>query len=495
MNASSDEIVHENIILDDDPSTMIPNPDNENIESQFPGDTISNFYRNSVVLITGGTGFLGKVLIEKLLRVFDVKKIYLLIRHKNNMNANDRLQALLNESIVFNIVASVKFNEKLKSAIDINILGTQKVMEIAKDIQNLKAFLHISTLYSNCNRQHIDEKVYEMEIGYEKIIQISRILNPADLEKVKHCLLDGMPNTYTMTKRCAEIMVFNRAKSMPSGIFRPPIVISTYKEPVRGWTDNVYGPSGVCLWAVKGLIHVIWGDKHRNANMVPVDYCINAMVCAAWDVNRRFKEALDNGPFQVPIYNYLYSDNNLTWGKYMKNVRRGLHQPLEKSLWYYSYIIAKNSYTFKPLSFLFHTVPGYFLDGLAFLAGKPRIYTSAYQKIVRNLHSFSYFGLIHWTFSNSNIQLLHRKLPNHERNILEFDLRTVNWTDYFYNYVPGIKKYYYKEDMTKVIKWRQHYLRLKILHYAVKIIFWVLLVIKGYQLSHRKLFKQIAKHF
>lgn len=94
-----------------------------------------------------------------------------------------------------------------------------------------------------------------------------------------------------------------------------------------------YGPSGVCLWAVKGLIHVIWGDQHRNANMVPVDYCINAMVCAAWDVNRRYKEALDSGSYQVPLYNYLYSDNNLTWGKYMKNVRRGLHQPLEKSLW------------------------------------------------------------------------------------------------------------------------------------------------------------------
>lgn len=87
------------------------------------------------------------------------------------------------------------------------------------------------------------------------------------------------------------------------------------------------------MWAVKGLIHVIWGDANRNANMVPVDYCINAMVCAAWDVNRRHKEALDSGPYEMPLYNYLYSDNNLTWGKYMKNVRRGLHQPLEKSLW------------------------------------------------------------------------------------------------------------------------------------------------------------------
>lgn len=62
-------------------------------------DNVKNFYKNSVILITGGSGFLGKVLIEKLLRVFDVRKIYVLIRFKNNMCAEDRLAALLNESV------------------------------------------------------------------------------------------------------------------------------------------------------------------------------------------------------------------------------------------------------------------------------------------------------------------------------------------------------------------------------------------------------------
>lgn len=64
-------------------------------------DNVKNFYKNSVILITGGSGFLGKVLIEKLLRVFDVQKIYVLIRFKNNMEAEDRLNALLNESVGF----------------------------------------------------------------------------------------------------------------------------------------------------------------------------------------------------------------------------------------------------------------------------------------------------------------------------------------------------------------------------------------------------------
>ena len=44
--------------------------------------TISKFYEDKTVFITGATGFMGKVLVEKLLRSTKVRKIYLLIRHK-----------------------------------------------------------------------------------------------------------------------------------------------------------------------------------------------------------------------------------------------------------------------------------------------------------------------------------------------------------------------------------------------------------------------------
>lgn len=58
---------------------------------------------------------------------------------------------------------------------------------------------------------------------------------------------------------------------------------------------------------------------------------------------------------------------------------------------YYSYIIAKNGFTFKPLSFLFHTVPGHLLDVLAFITGKPRMYVT-HILITRNL--LTHFHLV-----------------------------------------------------------------------------------------------------
>lgn len=58
--------------------------------------SVPDFYNGKTVFITGGTGFMGKVLLEKLLRTCTgVSKIYLLIRPKKGQNANERLQQLL----------------------------------------------------------------------------------------------------------------------------------------------------------------------------------------------------------------------------------------------------------------------------------------------------------------------------------------------------------------------------------------------------------------
>lgn len=43
--------------------------------------------------------------------------------------------------IIFNIVASVKFNEKLRDAIEINVLGTKKILDLAMGMKQLKVCL------------------------------------------------------------------------------------------------------------------------------------------------------------------------------------------------------------------------------------------------------------------------------------------------------------------------------------------------------------------
>jgi fatty acyl-CoA reductase len=59
-------------------------------------NTIVDYYKNKCVFITGSTGFIGKLLIEKLLSTCpDIKTIYCLIREKNCISPEQRLNEII----------------------------------------------------------------------------------------------------------------------------------------------------------------------------------------------------------------------------------------------------------------------------------------------------------------------------------------------------------------------------------------------------------------
>lgn len=61
---------------------------------------IQKFYAGTNIFITGATGFMGKCLLEKLLRSCpDIEKIYVLVREKKGKNASDRVQALFQDVV------------------------------------------------------------------------------------------------------------------------------------------------------------------------------------------------------------------------------------------------------------------------------------------------------------------------------------------------------------------------------------------------------------
>ncbi|KAK7278796.1 hypothetical protein RJT34_23832 [Clitoria ternatea] len=167
------------------------------------GIGIVNFLRGKKLFITGATGFLAKVLIEKILRTeTDVGKIYLLIKAKNKQAAMERLQnEIINTElfkclqqvhgksyqafmmsklvpvvgnvcesnlgldegitnviaeevdVIVNSAANTTFDERYDTAININTRGPCRLMAIAKKCKKLKLFLHVSTAYVNGQRQ------------------------------------------------------------------------------------------------------------------------------------------------------------------------------------------------------------------------------------------------------------------------------------------------------------------------------------------------------
>jgi fatty acyl-CoA reductase len=70
---------------------------------RYKGTAIQDFYRDANVLITGGTGFMGKVLVEKLLRSCPhLRNIYLLVRKKKGKDVNTRIQEVFEDPVSAN---------------------------------------------------------------------------------------------------------------------------------------------------------------------------------------------------------------------------------------------------------------------------------------------------------------------------------------------------------------------------------------------------------
>ncbi|XP_065220998.1 fatty acyl-CoA reductase wat-like isoform X2 [Planococcus citri] len=487
-----------------------------------PQQDVLTFYKGSTIFVTGVTGFLGHVLLSKLLcSCPDIKKIYILIREKRgkdiwtrfqeifdqpvfekakkccpdytsivtpirgdclkpNLGISDTDRDLLQEevNIIFHVAATVRFDAPLRDAVYINIRSTSDLLDIAKGIKNLQVFVHVSTAFSYCAEHNtIEEKVYEPPMFPQNILSIVDHLNDTILDRITPRLLGPYPNTYVLTKAIAESLCLHKNTGIPITVFRPAIVISTAEEPIPGWINNTYGPTGIVAAAGIGLLRTLNADKNCKANVVPCDYVINAMIAAAWytaETWKTFKQnTSDEDPakmLRVPIFNYSSTEtnNSLTWKAFMEgNEKFEQEIPFSYSMWAYSLTLNKYKFVHQVYVIFLHLLPALIVDSIAVLCGKePRLWES-YQKVHKLTNVISYFSTRQWIIPHENVKKLWNCLSPGDKQIFQFNLENLDWKTYFKNHVFGIRTYIIKDKETTIPYALKKRKKLIFTHYAV----------------------------
>ncbi|XP_075572520.1 fatty acyl-CoA reductase 2 isoform X6 [Pelecanus crispus] len=387
--------------------------------------SVSAYYNGKTVLITGATGFMGKVLVEKLLRSSpDVKAVYILVRPKAGqsmqervanmlkckvfdrvredcpnfhekikpinaeltqpklaISAEDEEELLTRVNIVFHCAATVRFDEPLKHALQLNAMGTQRLLELARQMQNLEAFIHISTAYANCVRKCIDEVIYPPPAEPKKLFDLVEWLDESIIQDITPKLLGDWPNTYTYTKALSEYLIQQEKGNLNIAIIRPSIVGASWHEPFPGWIDSFNGTSGIFVAAGKGILRTVIANNEAVADMIPVDVAINLTLAAGWFT--------------------------------------AVHRMM---------------------------------------------------KIINRLHKsmmlLQYFSTQSWDWSSDNMNMLMSHLNTEDKKLYNFDVRQLHWSEYIESYCLGAKKYLLNEDMAGIPAAKQHLRKLRNIRYA-----------------------------
>ncbi|XP_017473740.1 PREDICTED: fatty acyl-CoA reductase 1-like [Rhagoletis zephyria] len=385
---------------------------------------IHAFYADTEVFVTGGSGAVGKALIEKLLRSCNVRKVYVLLRTKKNFTIEQRMEKLKkakvfkvlratkphmldrlvpipgdaalpnlaispehtalmeNVSIVFHCAATVRFDEPLRVALKLNVGGTLEALLFAEKLKNLKIFMHVSTFYSNPYLKRVEPKIYESPLDWKMCLEMLKDNSEREyLDILTRKLIIGFPNTYTFTKNLAESVVNDFRNRIPVAIYRPSIVLQALTDPIPGFPPTMMGAIGLFVLVGAGILKTVFMSYTLRFDITPQDVGIKTMMYYAYRAANEYSER--KAIKDAPVYMSSSSQHSFHTFYQMCHV-------MENGLWYKAAFeknfmlpgchYTDNRFVYKFIVFTKQILPAMLADGLIKLSGRKPILMGIVRK-------------------------------------------------------------------------------------------------------------------
>ncbi|KAK6926604.1 Fatty acyl-coenzyme A reductase, NAD-binding domain [Dillenia turbinata] len=463
--------------------------------------SIVQFLDNKTILVTGATGFLAKILAEKILRTQpNIKKLFLLLRAGDAKSAAQRLQNEVTGKDVFGVLRE-KWGSNFKSfisekvtavpgditcsqnlgikdttlikdmydvALGINTLGAKHVMDFAKKCANVKLLLHVSTAYVWGEKEGVilEKPLYMgetlngvsgLDIGEERKV-VEEELNDlrgkgvTDEKSIATAMKDlglqrarkyGWPNTYVFTKSMGEMLLGHFKEDLPLVILRPTVITSTYKEPFPGWVEGFRTIDSLAVGYGKGKITCFLCDPECIIDVIPADMVVNAVIASmAAHAGQPSDIIYQSGLFckRLDDFAYKYFTKN-PWinneGKPVKVERVTVLTSMDS---FHRYFAVRFLLPLEGLKLANIVFCQYFRDKYDNLNGKIKL-------ALRLIELYGPYLFLKAVFDDMNTERLRMAVREGgtEVDLFYFDPKSINWEEYFLKtHLPAVVKYLLK---------------------------------------------------
>jgi fatty acyl-CoA reductase len=264
------------------------------------------------ILLTGASGFLGKVILYELMRrkeELNVANVVVVVRGKGTRTAEDRFrkdvvsspafasllpgwdsivrvldgdlahaafgqsdaerELLKDITHVIHSAAAVSFTLPAPVAANANITTCVNLLAATKACTKLERIVYVSTAYTT---PHHDGRIAEALVKLPKPANELYEMLMAGQQKDEELLaITGHPNTYTMTKTVAEHIVAERRGNVPVTIVRPSIISASLQHPMPAWIDSTAGFGAFAMLIGLGHLRAVIGQPQARLDLIPVD--------------------------------------------------------------------------------------------------------------------------------------------------------------------------------------------------------------------------------
>ncbi|XP_047104792.1 putative fatty acyl-CoA reductase CG5065 [Schistocerca piceifrons] len=451
---------------------------------------VGAWFSGRSVLVTGATGFVGGVLLEKLLRECPrLAAAHLLVRPAAHETAEQRVARLLDSplfsqlegdewrqrvfavpgdvsrpqlglqlpaeaaarlldqvSVVFHCAASTSLAAGLRRTVTANLDSTQHLLDLCKQMPNLQVLVHMSTAFCNCVvRDAVAERVYPTSLPPERVLELVHGLTDAELEAATPSLVGGHPSAYTFSKQLAEnLLVERRPPGLRLVIVRPSIVCGAAREPVAGWSGGPVGP-------IRDRSTVFITPRH-------VRLCISTI---SWNPKHSPREE------GVQVYHATSGARRpLRWGEYAALVQRACRRAPSRRLAAPPTTYCRAWPPTAALTFLVtHLLPALLLNALRCDRGL----LQAQRKYWRAMWRARFFSCRDWCFRTGAADRLRARMSPADlrRFAVDVDSAGVDWERLFSDSALAVRRYALREDPATIPAARARMRRLEVTFWLV----------------------------